>query len=367
MASIRPWNCFNGATHRSAWRGTLPIASAFRRPGFNGATHRSAWRVVSLSPTSPVALLASTEPRTEVRGENRTLAGLEARNGLQRSHAPKCVESIQTFPKGAKNFPSFNGATHRSAWRGRPRWWSFPASRRLQRSHAPKCVERMEEALSYKGRSLLLQRSHAPKCVESCDCGMNAHVLLYASTEPRTEVRGELAEFGSSLTSTSLQRSHAPKCVERLGKAIRMLADEAASTEPRTEVRGELEHLENIHFKRVSFNGATHRSAWRGQHHDCKRSANKLASTEPRTEVRGESSTIAWKIIIDSRFNGATHRSAWRGADDKPDLPALALLQRSHAPKCVESRHLDGGTWAQGTASTEPRTEVRGELSHSFL
>ena len=163
----RPLRCFNGATHRSAWRAAL----------------------CCLSPTP--RQIASTEPRTEVRGE--------------------AADSAPENPSAQ----SFNGATHRSAWRGHLAPEPWREVERLQRSHAPKCVERSYWNLArlHAGR---LQRSHAPKCVE------------------RMQLRS-----GRWTMADALQRSHAPKCVEsRVSKY-------------------------NFPITFRCFNGATHRSAWR--------------------------------------------------------------------------------------------------------
>ena len=84
--------CFNGATHRGAWRGWLGLrwpqrraASTEPRTGVRGEATGSA--------DFFTATMASTEPRTGVRGEK-----LERRQEIE-------------------GFLSFNGATHRGAWR----------------------------------------------------------------------------------------------------------------------------------------------------------------------------------------------------------------------------------------------------------
>ena len=112
---------------------------------------------------------------------------------------------------------------------------------------------------------------------------------MLASTEPRTEVRGELMD------------------------AIREHIAGRASTEPRTEVRGEVLTSNGAGSVAWGFNGATHRSAWRVVATEPMARAGYLASTEPRTEVRGERTSRRITVRFGACFNGATHRSAWRG------------------------------------------------------
>ena len=158
---------------------------------------------------------------------------------LQRSHAPKCVESMKELPPES-SYAGFNGATHRSAWR---------AHGRHSRAHRGTRFNGATHRSAWRGahferrrqRRVGLQRSHAPKCVESPGC-----VGITATNKPGF----------NGATHRSAWRVVATEPMARAGYL--------ASTEPRTEVRGERTSRRITVRFGACFNGATHRSAWRG-------------------------------------------------------------------------------------------------------
>ena len=253
--------------------------------------------------------IASTEPRTGVRGEPENLCARckvgvlqrshapgcverkvnadysAAAGSLQRSHAPGCVERLwldYIWPK----YICFNGATHRGAWRV-PKNSSTCLSNRNSFNGAT-------HRGAWRGNGL--PRDFLPKT---------------ASTEPRTGVRGETKTATMALTV------------------------QAASTEPRTGVRGEVRASFFLAPVYPSFNGATHRGAWRGPHAKHHRTGN--------AGFNGATHRGAWRgrpmRLLRSKpscFNGATHRGAWRGVGRRFIGHGRVELQRSHAPGCVE-------------------------------
>ena len=118
--------CFNGAVHRSARKGATSTRSrAGTTSGFNGAVHRSA-RKVGMGHKHIIPLIvASTEPCTGVHGKATAWS----------RRASWCAAR-------------FNGAVHRSARKATQRRSLMSAPEGLQRSRAPECTESVKEMLA---------------------------------------------------------------------------------------------------------------------------------------------------------------------------------------------------------------------------
>ncbi len=244
------------------------------------------------SPLDHIGLLrrhrASTEPRGEPRGE------------LAISAIFSWMASASTEPRGeprgeprrrpwcGSRAIRFNGATRRTAWRGR-------------------------DSSSSRARAWELQRSHAANRVESWHLAQKRDEDARASTEPRGEPRGEWRPPCSSCCGSA--------CFNGATRRTAWRADQS---------------IYGFRGARYGFNGATRRTAWRvqtvakaavgsaalqrshaanrveSQDGEPKSAPQRHASTEPRGEPRGEGDARAARHIRPQRFNGATRRTAWR-------------------------------------------------------
>ena len=157
---------------------------------------------------------ASTEPRSEDRGE--ILAGpLPPSTGwLQRSRGPKTAERPIYRRLCFRLAFCFNGAAVRRPRRG------------ANDDTTPSVVTK-------------LQRSRGPKTAERAGRAAGGGILRVASTEPRSEDRGEIRSSGGIRPCG--RASTEPRSEDRGEPRTRSSANSSgvASTEPRSEDRGE--------------------------------------------------------------------------------------------------------------------------------
>ena len=256
---------------------------------------------------------ASTEPRSEDRGEGRLTLRAQPAAMLQRSRGPKTAERCRATGIPSAGDLGFNGAAVRRPRRvfGLPfRWASYDP---LQRSRGPKTAER--PALVEAARPALRRFNGAAvrRPRRAARRGRREWARYPASTEPRSEDRGEsLRAVPSATCLTTLQRSRGPKTAESGSRQSRQGKRQAASTEPRSEDRGEPE------------TGSLPPLA-------C------VASTEPRSEDRGEVMSTEQPEHPPTSFNGAAVRRPRRGTTMTPDRSGPTWLQRSRGPKTAES------------------------------
>ncbi len=229
---------------------------------------------------------------------------------LQRSRARLCAEIRFQFERTGKIMSSFNGAAHGYARKCGIYAVERPAGKELQRSRARLCAEML--------------------------------------TSPRMP----------SVTSW-LQRSRARLCAEITRGNHASQHGGSASTEPRTVMRGNNAALDSPEWKAMGFNGAAHgyaRKCWPRRQRSAKATRFNGAAHGYARKSRDRTTARPDRY----RFNGAAHGYARKSGASAPGRKSERKLQRSRARLCAEIAAQVIKLCEIPSASTEPRTVMRG-------